>query len=159
MLTLVIIEKLVHLVSNNWCLELKFQGQLLFFIFKLWRHNTLSSSLDNRDLIQNIHDPFFKSPAGLRPSLRYTVTEEEYGTISVLCRTTQWWVCSSSSFLLAWSRYTGTKWPLSTEKASLVSKTHSTSLPSTPWSSWTGVLSQVSKNDDEKTMLLRVIWL
>ena len=93
MLTLVIIEKLVHLVSNNWCLKLKFQGQLLFFNFKLWRHNTLSSSLDNRDLIQNIHDPFFKSPAGLRPSLRYTVIEEEYSTISVLCRTTQWWVC------------------------------------------------------------------
>ena len=29
-LTLVIIEKLVHLVSNNWHLKLKFQGQLLY---------------------------------------------------------------------------------------------------------------------------------
>ena len=30
---------------------------------------------------------------------------------------------------------------------------------STPWPFWTGILSQVSKNDDEKTLLLRVIWL
>ena len=37
-----------------------------------------------------------------------------------------------------------------------MSKMHSTSLLSTPWSFWTGILSQVSKNDDEKTLLLRV---
>ena len=40
-----------------------------------------------------------------------------------------------------------------------MSKMHSTSLFSTPWPFWTGILSQVSKNDDEKTLLLRVIWL
>ena len=40
-----------------------------------------------------------------------------------------------------------------------MSKMHSTSLLSTPWPFWTGILSQVSKNDDEKTLLLRVIWL
>ena len=33
------------------------------------------------------------------------------------------------------------------------------SLPSTPWAFWTGILSKVSKNDDEKTLVLRVIWL
>ena len=65
----------------------------------------------------------------------------------------------SSSFLLTWSRYTGPKWPLSTEQASPMSKIHSPSLLSTPWPCWTGILSQVSKNDDEKTLLLRVIWL
>ena len=37
-------------------------------------------------------------------------------------------------------------------------KMHSISLLSTPWSFWTGILSQVSKNDDEKTLLLRIIW-
>ena len=36
---------------------------------------------------------------------------------------------------------------------------HSTSLLSILWPFWTGILSQVSKNDDEKTLLLRVIWL
>ena len=36
--------------------------------------------------------------------------------------------CSSSSFLLAWSRYTGPKLPLSAEQASPMSKIHSTSL-------------------------------
>ena len=40
-----------------------------------------------------------------------------------------------------------------------MSKMHSTSLLSTPWPFWTGILSQVSKNDGEKTLLLRVIWL
>jgi hypothetical protein len=40
-----------------------------------------------------------------------------------------------------------------------MSKMHSTSQLSTPWPFWTGILSQVSKNDDEKTLLLRVIWL
>ena len=40
-----------------------------------------------------------------------------------------------------------------------MSKIHSTSLLSTPWPFWTGILSQVSKNDDEKKLLLRVIWL
>ena len=35
---------------------------------------------------------------------------------------------SSSSFLLAWSRYTGPKLPLSAEQASPMSKIHSTSL-------------------------------
>ena len=29
---------------------------------------------------------------------------------------------------------------------------HSTSLFSTPWPFWTGILSQVSKNDDEKNV-------
>ena len=67
--------------------------------------------------------------------------------------------CSSSSFLLTWSRYTGPKWLLSTEQASPLSKIHTTSLLSTPWPFWTGMLSQVSKNYDEKTLLLGVIWL
>ena len=40
-----------------------------------------------------------------------------------------------------------------------MSKMYSTSLISTPWPFWTVTLSQVSKNDDEKTLLLRVIWL
>ena len=40
-----------------------------------------------------------------------------------------------------------------------MSKMHSTSLLSTPWPFWTGIFSQVSKNDDEKTLLLIVIWL
>jgi hypothetical protein len=40
-----------------------------------------------------------------------------------------------------------------------MSKIHSNSLLSTPWPFWTGISSQVSKNDDEKTLLLRVIWL
>ena len=40
-----------------------------------------------------------------------------------------------------------------------MSKMHSTSLLSTPWPFWTDILSQVSKNDDEKTLLLKVIWL
>ena len=40
-----------------------------------------------------------------------------------------------------------------------MSKMHSTSMLNTPWPSWTGILSQVSKNDDEKMLLLRVIWL
>jgi len=40
-----------------------------------------------------------------------------------------------------------------------MSRMHSTCLLSTPWPFWTGILSQVSKNDDEKTLLLRVIWL
>ena len=43
--------------------------------------------------------------------------------------------------------------------ASTLSKMLSTSLISTPWPFRTGLLSQVSKNDDEKTLLLRVIWL
>ena len=33
-----------------------------------------------------------------------------------------------------------------------MSKIHSTSLLSTPWPFWTGILSQVSKNDDEKNV-------
>ena len=33
-----------------------------------------------------------------------------------------------------------------------MSKMHSTSLLSTPWPFWTGILSQVSKNDDEKNV-------
>ena len=36
-----------------------------------------------------------------------------------------------------------------------MSKIHSTSPLSTPWPFWTGILSQVSKNDDEKTLLLK----
>ena len=40
-----------------------------------------------------------------------------------------------------------------------MSKMHSTSLLSTLWPFWNGILSHVSKNDDEKTLLLRVIWL
>ena len=67
--------------------------------------------------------------------------------------------CSSSSFSLTWSRYTGPKWSWSTEQASTMSKMLSTSMLSTPWPFWTCILSQVSKNIDEKTMLLRVIWL
>ena len=43
--------------------------------------------------------------------------------------------------------------------ASQMSKMYSTSLLGTPWTFWTGILSQVSKNDDEETLLLRVIWL
>ena len=39
-----------------------------------------------------------------------------------------------------------------------MSKIHSTSLLSTPWPFLTGILSHVSKNDDEKTLLLKVIW-
>ena len=38
-------------------------------------------------------------------------------------------------------------------------KIHSPSLLSIPWPFWTGILYQVSKNNDEKTLLLRVIWL
>ena len=56
-------------------------------------------------------------------------------------------------------KYNGQNWPWSTEKASSMSKMHSISLLSTPWPFWTGILSQVSKNDDEKMLLLRVIWL
>ena len=33
-----------------------------------------------------------------------------------------------------------------------MSKMHSTSLFSTPWPFWTGISSQVNKNDDEKTL-------
>jgi hypothetical protein len=40
-----------------------------------------------------------------------------------------------------------------------MSKMHSTSLLSTPWPFWTGILYQVSKDYDEKTLLHRVIWL
>ena len=43
-----------------------------------------------------------------------------------------------------------------------MSKMHSTSLLSNPCPFWTGMLSQESKNDDEKpekTLLFRVIWL
>ena len=36
---------------------------------------------------------------------------------------------------------------------------HSINLFSTPWPFLTGKLSQVSKNDDENTLLVRVIWL
>ena len=36
-----------------------------------------------------------------------------------------------------------------------MSKMHSTSLLSTPWPFWTGILSQVSKNDDEKRFFLK----
>jgi hypothetical protein len=39
-----------------------------------------------------------------------------------------------------------------------MSKMHSTSLLSTQWPFWAGTLSKVSKNDDEKALLLRVIW-
>ena len=42
--------------------------------------------------------------------------------------------CSSSSFLLTWSRYTCPKLLWSTQQASFMSKMHSTSLLSTPWS-------------------------
>ena len=35
---------------------------------------------------------------------------------------------------------------------------HSTSLLNTPWPFWTGISSQVSKNDDKKRFL-RIIWL
>jgi len=48
---------------------------------------------------------------------------------------------------------------LSNEQASPQSKIHNTSLLSTPWPIWTAILSQVTKNDDEKTLLFRVIWL
>ena len=40
-----------------------------------------------------------------------------------------------------------------------MSKIISTGLFSTPWPFWTGISSQVSKNVDEKTLLLRVVWL
>ena len=42
---------------------------------------------------------------------------------------------------------------MSTQQESPVSKVQSTSLLSTPWPFWIGLLSQVSKNDDEKTLL------
>ena len=40
-----------------------------------------------------------------------------------------------------------------------MSKMQSTSLLSTPWPFWIGVLFRVSKNDHEKMLLFKVIWL
>ena len=37
-----------------------------------------------------------------------------------------------------------------------MSKMQSTILFSTPWPFWTGILSQVSKNDDDKMLLLKI---
>jgi hypothetical protein len=43
---------------------------------------------------------------------------------------------------------------LSIQQSSPMSRMHSPSLFSAPWPFWTGILSQVSKSDDEKTLLL-----
>ena len=65
----------------------------------------------------------------------------------------------SSSFLLTWSRYTGTKWPWSTRQDSSMHLRHWNSMLSTPLPFWTCIFAPGTKNWWWKTLLLRIIWL
>ena len=49
--------------------------------------------------------------------------------------------CSSSSFLLTWSKYTSPKWAWSTRQANFMHLKHGTSLLSTPWPFWTCIFT------------------
>ena len=54
---------------------------------------------------------------------------------------------------------TGPKWQRSTQQASSMYQMHGTSLLSTPLPFWTSSITLGKKIDDEKTLLLKIIWL
>ena len=51
------------------------------------------------------------------------------------------------------------KWQWSTQQASSMHLIHGTSLLRTPLSLWTSIITLGKKIDDEKTLLLKIIWL